>query len=134
MRTPRQSTPATDTTRDPLSAFRLFQLLSSATRTASARFFMTTTERPPCRLSLHDESPTGARAFAFAALCVSDSFRGRAGRVYGLNLELGPLATGAGAPAPWVQEPWEMPFPATFCNDGWLSMPPHQRSETSWIC
>jgi hypothetical protein len=70
-----------------------------------------------------------------AATPAVNGFTGAWGRDNDLDLlELGPLATGAGPPAPRVQGPWERPFPAMFCSHGWLSTPPHERSATSWVC
>ena len=72
---------------------------------------------------------------ALAATPAVNGFKGAWGRDNNLTfLELGPLATGAGPPAPQVQGPWKRPFPAMFCSHGWLSTAPHEHSETSWVC
>jgi len=72
---------------------------------------------------------------ALAATPAVNGFKGAWGRDNDLTfLELGPLATGAGPPAPQVQGPWKRPFPAMFCSHGWLSTTPHEHSDTSWVC
>jgi hypothetical protein len=72
---------------------------------------------------------------SLAATPAVNRFKGAWGRDNNLTLlELGSLATGAGPPAPRVQGPWERPFPAMFCSQGWLSTAPHEHSETSWVC
>lgn len=70
-----------------------------------------------------------------AATPAVNGFKGAWGRDNDLALlELGPLATGAGPPAPQVQGPWGRPFPAMFCSHSWLSAAPHEHSATSWVC
>jgi hypothetical protein len=70
-----------------------------------------------------------------AATPAVNGFKGSWGRDNDLAfLELGPLATGAGPPAPQVQGPWGRPFPAMFCSQSWLSIAPHEHSTTSWVC
>jgi hypothetical protein len=64
-----------------------------------------------------------------------NGFKGAWGRDNNLAfLAFGPLATGAGPPAPEVQGPWERPFPTMFCSDSWLSTAPDEGSATSWVC
>lgn len=70
-----------------------------------------------------------------AATTAVNGFHGAWGRDNNLALlELGPLATGAGPPAPPAQPSWQRSFPGMFCGHSWLSTAPHAHAETSWVC